>query len=95
MLTGEGCRAAVISMPCWELFSARSVDYREQVLGKAPRIGVEAACGFGWEKWLGADGIFIGMSSFGASAPIADLYTHFGITSDSVVKAAKSLIDKD
>ena len=95
MLTGEECRAAVISIPCWELFSAQSVDYREQVLGKAPRIGVEAACGFGWEKWLGADGIFIGMSSFGASAPIADLYTHFGITSDSVVKAAKSLIDKD
>ncbi len=93
-LAGDGCRAAVVSMPCWELFSAQSDDYRAQVLGEAPRIGVEAACGFGWEKWIGSNGVFIGMSSFGASAPIGDLYTHFGITSDAVVKAAQSLIEK-
>ena len=93
-LAGEGCNAAVISMPCWELFTAQSDDYRAQILGQAPRIGVEAACGFGWEKWIGGDGIFIGMPGFGASAPITELYTHFGITSDAVVKAAKSLIEK-
>ena len=93
LLNGMGVRATVVSMPCWELFTTQSDDYRAQVLGQAPRIGVEAACGFGWERWLGSNGIFIGMSSFGASAPIADLYAHFGITSDAVVKAAKTLIE--
>ena len=54
-----------------------------QVLGGAPRIGIEAACGFGWERWLGPDGVFIGMTGFGASAPFEDLYKHFGITAEA------------
>jgi transketolase len=57
------------------------------VLGTAPRIGAETASGFGWEGWLGNEGIFIGMSGFGASAPCEDLYKHFGITADAIVAA--------
>ena len=68
-LAGEGIRVAVVSLPCWELFAAQDESYRAQVLGGAPRIGIEAACGFGWERWLGPDGMFIGMTGFGASAP--------------------------
>lgn len=60
-LLGEGgIEVAVVSLPCWELFAATSVSYRAQVLGTAPRIGVEAGCGFGWERWLGDDGVFLG-----------------------------------
>ncbi|MFQ5625855.1 MAG: transketolase, partial [Methyloligellaceae bacterium] len=90
----QGIKAAVISMPCWELFDAQDESYQLDVLGSAPRIGVEAACGLGWDKWLGEQGAFIGMPGFGASAPIGDLYEHFGITSDAVAKAAKSICGK-
>jgi len=80
---------AVVSLPCWEAFAAQDVAYRDAVLGTAPRIGIEAACGFGWERWLGADGVFIGMDGFGASAPAATLYSHFGITVEAVVAAVR------
>ncbi len=90
-LAGEGIQAAVVSMPCWELFEAQDESYRKAVLGTAPRIAIEAACGFGWERWLGEGGRFIGMTSFGASAPAADLYEKFGITSKAVVAAAREL----
>ncbi|HDL16635.1 MAG TPA: hypothetical protein ENH27_02200, partial [Rhizobiales bacterium] len=63
-------------------------------LGDAPRIGVEAACGFGWDRWTGETGAFIGMKSFGASAPIKELYEKFGITAEAVAKAAKSACGK-
>ena len=86
-LAADGVAAAVVSIPCWELFSQHDEAYRAQVLGTAPRIGVEAAGGFGWERWLGNDGIFIGMTDFGASAPYEDLYKHFGITPDAIVAA--------
>ncbi len=90
----EGIRAAIVSMPCWEVFEAQDESYRSQVLGDAPRVGVEAACGFGWDKWTGPGGAFIGMSSFGASAPANELYEHFGITADAVAAAAKRLCGK-
>ena len=90
----DGIRAAVVSMPCWELFDTQNESYRSQVLGSAPRVGVEAAVRYGWDKWLGEQGAFVGMSSFGASAPIGDLYAHFGITSDAVAGAAKTLCGK-
>ena len=61
--------------------------WRAQVLGGAPRVGIEAAGGFGWERWLGPGGTFIGMTGFGASGRYEDLYTHFGITADAVVAA--------
>jgi transketolase len=88
-LSADGVFAAVVSLPCWELFSQQDEAYRMQVLGSAPRVGIEAAGGFGWERWLGDDGIFIGMSGFGASAPYEDLYKHFGITPDAIVAAVR------
>jgi len=93
-LAGQGIKAAVVSMPCWELFEAQGESYRNAVLGSAPRVGVEAASAFGWSKWLGQEGAFIGMRGFGASAPAQDLYKHFGITADSVAAAAREVIDK-
>jgi transketolase len=89
MLAAEGLRAAVVSMPCWELFRDQPEDYRRSVLGDAPRIGIEAAVIQGWHEWLGADARFIGMSDFGASAPADQLYAHFGITAEAVAQQAR------
>jgi transketolase len=93
-LQEEGIRAAVVSMPCWELFEAQDESYQAAVLGVAPRVGVEAAVAFGWAKWLGPNGAFVGMRGFGASAPGQELYKHFGITSEAVAAAARDLIVK-
>lgn len=91
-LAADGIAAAVVSMPCWEKFETQEPAYRDEVLGTAPRVAIEAAMGFGWEKWIGATGRFIGMSSFGASAPAGHLYEHFGLTSQAVVDAAREVI---
>jgi transketolase len=91
-LAKDGIRAAVVSMPCWELFEAQPEAYRNAVLGAAPRVGVEAAVRLGWDRWLGQRSAFIGMSDFGASAPIEALYPHFGITAQKVAEAARSLL---
>jgi transketolase len=91
-LTGQGKRVAVVSLPCWELFEAQSEDYQAEVLGSAPRIAVEAAARFGWDRWIGERGLFIGMPGFGASAPATEVYKHFGITVDAVVAAAGKLM---
>jgi transketolase len=89
-LAADGIEAAVISMPCWSLFERQPAAYRDQVLAPGTvRVAVEAAAGFGWERWLGTEGGFVGMTSFGASAPAADLYKHFGITAEAVVAAVK------
>lgn len=88
-LTEFGIAAAVVSLPCWELFAQQDDRYRMDVLGSAPRIGIEAACGFGWERWIGETGLFIGMTGFGASAPHADLYRHFGITPEAITAAVR------
>jgi transketolase len=89
MLAEAGIGAAVVSLPCWELFAQQDEAYRMTVLGEVPRVGIEAACGFGWERWLGDSGIFIGMTGFGASAPAEDLYRHFGITPEAITTAVK------
>ncbi len=89
MLGKDGIAVAVVSLPCWELFAQQTQDYRAEVLGGAPRIGIEAASPFGWERWLRPDGVFIGMTSYGASAPWQDVYRNFGITSEAVVAAVK------
>ena len=88
-LAAEGIQAAVVSLPCWELFAQQDEAYRAGVLGDVVRVGVEAASGFGWDRWLGPDGIFIGMTGFGASAPFEDLYRYFGITADAIAAAVK------
>ena len=88
-LTGEGIRVAVVSLPCWEMFSAQDESYRAQTLGGAPRVGIEAACDFGWDRWLGPDGTFIGMHGFGASGKYTDLYSYFGLTPEAVAAAVR------
>ncbi len=88
-----GVEARVVSMPCWELFDAQDPDYKAKVLGQGGvRIGVEAGLRFGWDQYLGTDGIFVGMTGFGASAPSQVLYEHFNITTDALVDAARSAI---
>jgi len=91
-LAADGIAAAVVSLPCWELFAQQDAAYRNTVLGTAPRIGIEAALGFGWERWLGPQGVFIGMTGFGASAPAEELYRHFGITADAIAAAARKAV---
>jgi transketolase len=93
-LQGQGIEAAVVSMPCWELFVDQDQGYQDAVLGTVPRVGVEAAVEFGWQKWLGTEEIFVGMHGFGASAPGEELYKHFGITAAAVEAAAHHLVGK-
>ncbi len=91
-LAKDGIKAVVVSAPCFELFADQDADYRAEVLGTAPRVGVEAALEQSWGKLLGDNSAFVGMTGFGASAPIDALYNHFGITADAVAKAAKNLL---
>jgi len=79
-------------MPCCELFDHQDKRYCQEVLGDAPRIGVEAASGFGWEKYLGCNGKFVGMDSFGASGPADELFKFFNITVDEIVEKVKESI---
>ncbi|TCO70494.1 transketolase [Rhodovulum euryhalinum] len=92
LLAEEGIKAAVVSAPCFELFAAQDAGYKAAVLGSAPRVGVEAAVEQGWAPLLGDKSAFVGMSSFGASAPAEALYAHFGITPEAVAAAAKKLM---
>ena len=86
-----GVPTAVVSMPCWELFEQQDAAYRRTVLGPGTvRVGIEAAVRQGWDRWIGEDGVFIGMSGFGASGPAAALYKHFGITAEAVVDAVQA-----
>ncbi len=91
LLQREGIGAAVVSLPCWQLFDAQPEAYRRRVLGRSRgRVAVEAASPFGWERYVGSADAVVGMRSFGASAPAADLYRHFGITAEAVAAAAKA-----
>ena len=82
-------------MPCWELFDGQDASYKEQVLGKTSiRVGVEAAIRQGWDAYLGANGGFVGMSSFGDSGSKEDLYKHFGITAEAVVAKVLKLLEQ-
>ena len=92
-LKAEGVSAAVVSMPCLDKFEEQSQDYRDQVTQlETPVVVVEAAIEQSWGKYLGGNGKFVGMSTFGASAPANELYQHFGITTQNVVNAAKKII---
>ena len=93
LLAQDGIAARVVSMPCWKLFESRPHYYREQVLGPCTvKIAIEAASPFGWERYIGAEGRFIGMRGFGASAPYKDVYKHFGITAEAAADAARSVL---
>ena len=93
ILAGEGIAAALVSMPCRELFAAQDAGYRAQVLGSgAVRVTVEAGVRMPWDALIGADGGFVGMSGFGASGPYEALYEHFGITPEAVAAEARRLV---
>ena len=93
MLADAGIGVRVVSMPSMELFGQQDAAYQAETLGKGlPRVAVEAGVRFGWDRWIGADGGFVGMDSFGASAPYQQLYKHFGITAEAVVEAVKARI---
>jgi len=98
LLERKGIGTRVVSMPCWELFAVQDEKYRRSVLPAGPaRVAVEAAAGFGWDRWLcGERGAekkagFVGMSGFGASGPIEALYPHFGITADAIAEKVETL----
>jgi transketolase len=96
LLAERDIAARVVSVPCFELFFAAPDDYREFIIGTAPvRIGIEAAVRQGWDQIIGSDGVFVGMSTFGASAPAKDLFKHFGITPEAIVQAALSRLGKN
>jgi transketolase len=89
VLAGRGISARVVSVPCFELLAAADRNTRKAIIGTAPvRVGIEAAVRQGWDAVIGSDGAFVGMSTFGASAPYKDLYDHFGITAQAVADAA-------
>ncbi|WP_173933385.1 transketolase [Chelativorans sp. Marseille-P2723] len=94
LLEDLGHATRVVSVPCFELFEQQEKDYQKGVIGSAPvRIAIEAGVRQGWDRFIGVDGIFIGMTGFGASAPAPELYRHFGITAEAAVKAAEARLN--
>jgi transketolase len=92
-LEKQGIAARVVSVPCLDLFLAQDASYRASIIGDAKvKIACEAAVRMGWDEVIGADGIFTGMTGFGASAPYKDLYRHFGITAEALVAKAKAAL---
>ncbi len=91
-LEANGISAAVVSLPCWEVFESQPGDYRDSVLGTAPRVSVEAGSTLGWEKWVGSDGLTIGIDHFGASAPAEILADKFGFTSTAIAQKVTALL---
>ncbi|WP_082130263.1 transketolase [Kiloniella spongiae] len=91
LLEEMGIGTAVVSMPCWELFKQQPQHYRDEVLSPGTlTVAVEAALPFGWHEWIGSQGAFVGMTDFGASAPIDQLYKKFKITPEAIVDAVKA-----
>lgn len=91
VLEAEGVPTRVVSVPCFELFEQQDAAYQASVIGRGTiRVAVEAAIKQGWERFIGEDGAFVGMTGFGASAPAEVLYDKFGITADAVVAAVKA-----
>ncbi|YBV96344.1 transketolase [Phyllobacteriaceae bacterium JZ32] len=94
-LEKKGVPTRVVSVPCFELFEEQTPAYQQALIGDAPvKIAVEAAISLGWERFIGEDGVFIGMKGFGASGRIEDLYKHFGITAEAVVQAAEAKLQQ-
>jgi transketolase len=90
-LDTEGIPARVVSVPCFEHFAHQDKAYCDKILGtETIRVGIEAAVRGVWDRFIGSDGIFVGMTGFGASGPAEELYPHFGITAEAVVKAVKA-----
>jgi transketolase len=95
LLQARGVAARVVSVPCFELFRPRPAAERQSIIGAAPvRVAVEAAIRQGWDEIIGTEGAFVGMTTFGASAPAKDLYRHFGITPEKVAEVALSKLGR-
>jgi transketolase len=91
LLEADGVPTRVVSTPCWELFEQQSAKHQAETIGDAPiRVAVEAGIRMGWDRFIGDDGVFVGMKSFGASAPYQVLYEKFGITAEAVAAAVKA-----
>jgi transketolase len=95
-LEADGVAVRVVSMPCMDTFSDADESYREEVLPRAvrARVAVEAAVGQGWDRWIGEDGLFLGMSTFGESGPAPEVYEHFGITAEHAAEMAREAMDR-
>jgi transketolase len=95
-LAAEGIFARLVSLPCWELFEAQDISYREKILppGITARVTVEEGSTIGWDRYAGPYGVILGMHTFGMSAPIKIVTEHFGFTADHVVLAARQTIAK-
>ncbi|MDY0356499.1 MAG: transketolase, partial [Sedimentisphaerales bacterium] len=96
MLEADGLSPQVVSMPCWKLFEKQDDKYRNSVIPRdvKARVAVEAGIEMGWRKWLGDDGVFVGMTGFGASAPGKVCFQEFGITAENVAAAARDLVKR-
>ena len=84
LLLEANMNAAVISLPCWELFENQSKEYKSEVLGNVLKVGIEAGSEMGWHKYIGSEGVFVGINTFGASAPAHELFKHFGFNPDEI-----------
>ncbi|GEN63146.1 transketolase-like TK C-terminal-containing protein [Acetobacter oeni] len=93
LLEQDGLQVALVSLPCWELFTRQDRAYRDLVLGDAPRVAIEAASGFGWERWLGNKGVFIGRDEFGATSVVDALFRNSGISPELIRERVIVLLD--
>jgi transketolase len=92
-LAGEGVRSRVVSLPCWEIFDRQDQAYRDEVLPAGPvRVAIEEASTLGWERYVGSDGVILGMTTFGQSAPFKDVEEEFGFTPDQIAAKAKEAL---
>ncbi|MCL4164152.1 UNVERIFIED_CONTAM: hypothetical protein GTU68_059020 [Idotea baltica] len=94
LLAIDGVSAAVVSLPCWELFDAQPQAYRDATLGTAPRLAIEAASPFGWGRYVGSEDNVIGVTGFGASASAEELYEQFGLTPENIALQATKMLRK-
>ncbi len=94
LLDDGGISAKVVSLPCWELFFDQPAEYRQDVLGSGPRVSIEAASTFGWERIVGSDGLMIGIDRFGASAPDKVIAAELGFTPDAVAGRVADFLDR-
>jgi transketolase len=95
-LESEGVATRVVSMPCMETFDQADESYREEVLPRScrARVACEAGSPFGWDQWIGEDGAFLGMTTFGESGPYKDVYEHFGITAEKLAELGRQVVDR-
>lgn len=92
LLSEKGIAVAVVSMPCWELFEKQSLTYQEEVLGSAPRLAIEAASSFGWDRFIGETGAILSIDHFGASAPGKKVFKEYGFTAENIENIVLDLI---